>query len=482
MKTRVRFAPSPTGYLHIGSLRTALYNFLYAKGQGGTFILRVEDTDRTRLVEGALEEQIESLAWAGVVFDEGPHVGGDYGPYVQSERFHLYGEYGMKLIENGTAYYAFDTAEEIDAMRQRQQAAGIAPKYDRSSMRNQYTLGEQETTRLLAENAEHVVRLKVPIATDVRFTDAIRGDVVVNSKDIDDQILIKSDGFPTYHLANIVDDHLMEISHVIRAEEWLPSAPKHVLLYQAFGWEPPIFAHVPLLLNPDRSKMSKRHGDTHVKDFRAKGYFPEALVNFVALLGWNPGTDQEIFSMQELIHNFSLERVHKAGAVFDYKKLDWLNSEYIKTMPPAILAERILPELQKARYPRIELPFVAEVITLLRERITFLQDIVEFGDYLFSDNLAEVPAEVTTTITENTAVVSALKAFAEGLTDQSIATADDFKAYATGVSASAEIKMGAIMKPLRLAVTHRDVGADLHQTILLIGVDKCRSRITSFLS
>ena len=231
MSVRVRFAPSPTGFLHIGSLRTALYNYLFAKHHGGKCILRIEDTDRTRLVDGAIEEQISSLAWAGVTFDEGPHVGGDHGPYTQSERFELYREYGMKLVANGTAYYAFDTAEELDAMRTRQQNAGIAPKYDRSSMRNQYTLGELETARLLSENAAHVIRLKVPLHQDIRFNDLIRGEVVVHGREIDDQILLKSDGFPTYHLANVVDDHLMEITHVIRAEEWLPSTPKHIILY-----------------------------------------------------------------------------------------------------------------------------------------------------------------------------------------------------------------------------------------------------------
>lgn len=443
--------------------------------------MRVEDTDRTRLVEGALEEQIESLAWAGVVFDEGPHVGGNFGPYVQSERFDLYREHGMILVENGSAYYAFDTAEELDSMRQRQQAAGIAPKYDRSSMRNQYTLGEQETARLLAENADHVIRLKVPIGTEIRFTDAIRGDVVVNGKEIDDQILLKSDGFPTYHLANIVDDHLMEITHVIRAEEWLPSTPKHILLYKAFGWEPPIFAHVPLLLNPDRSKMSKRHGDTHVKDFRQKGYFPEALVNFVALLGWNPGTDQELFSMSELIEKFSLDRVHKAGAVFDFKKLEWVKQEYIKMMDPTILAARILPDLEKAGYPRIEIDYVAKVIALLRERISFLTDLVEFGDYLFSDTLAEVSSETLATIKANAELVTALTAFANGLTPEAIADADAFKTYSQQIASDAGMKMGAIMKPLRLAVTHREVGADIQQTLMLLGADRCKTRIVDFI-
>ncbi|MCX6140475.1 MAG: glutamate--tRNA ligase, partial [Candidatus Kapabacteria bacterium] len=427
MSVRVRFAPSPTGFLHIGSLRTALYNFLFAKHHGGTCILRIEDTDRTRLVEGAIEEQITSLAWAGVVFDEGPHAGGRHGPYTQSERFDLYRKYGMQLVESGSAYYAFDTSDELDAMRTRQQAAGIAPKYDRSSMRNQYTIGEQETSRLLEENAQHVIRLKVPLHTDVRFHDAVRGDVVFSGREIDDQILLKSDGFPTYHLANVVDDHLMEITHVIRAEEWLPSTPKHVLLYEAFGWTPPIFAHVPLLLNPDRSKMSKRHGDVMVRDFADKGFFPDALVNFVALCGWNPGTDREIFSMEELIKEFSLERVNKAGAVFDYQKLDWMNGEYLKTTDSAVLAGQLLPFLSDRGFAYVDPAFVASVIVLVRERIHFLKDIPDFADYLFGDLLSPLSEEAASTISGNEALVTAVKTFRDGLNNETIADLESFK-------------------------------------------------------
>lgn len=482
MSVRVRFAPSPTGFLHIGSLRTALYNYLFAKHHGGTCILRIEDTDRTRFVEGAIEEQISSLAWAGVVFDEGPHVGGNHGPYTQSERFDLYRTYGMQLVENGTAYYAFDTSEELDAMRQRQQAAGIAPKYDRSSMRNQYTLGEQETARLLAEGAAHVIRLKVPLTADVRFHDEIRGDVVVNGREIDDQILLKSDGFPTYHLANVVDDHLMEITHVIRAEEWLPSTPKHVLLYEAFGWTPPTFAHVPLLLNPDRSKMSKRHGDVMVRDFAAKGYFPDALVNFVALCGWHPGGDNEKFSMQELINAFSLERVNKAGAVFDYKKLEWMNGEYLKSRDPHELATELLPTLTASGYTRIDPSHVADVIALLRERVTFLKDIAEFGDYLFGDVLCELSDETRASLSSNQGVIDALRAFHAGFSAATISDESTFKAHAQASAESAGIKMGAMMKPLRLVLTHREVGADLFRTIQLIGADRCSHRLASFLS
>jgi len=482
MSVRVRFAPSPTGFLHIGSLRTALYNYLFAKHHGGTCILRIEDTDRTRFVDGAIEEQISSLAWAGVTFDEGPHVGGNHGPYTQSERFDLYREYGMKLVENGTAYYAFDTSEELDAMRARQQNAGIAPKYDRSAMRNQYTLGELETARLLAENAPHVIRLKVPLQQDIRFNDLIRGEVVVNGREIDDQILLKSDGFPTYHLANVVDDHLMEITHVIRAEEWLPSTPKHIILYQAFGWEPPKFAHVPLLLNPDRSKMSKRHGDVMVRDFAAKGFFPDALVNFVSLCGWNPGTDNEFFSMQQLIDSFTLERVNKAGAVFDYQKLNSMNGEYLKNRNLHDLARELHPRLVDRNFPYIEEHYVADVIELVRERVAFLADITDFADYLFGDTLAPLTPEALEVLGKVPTLKTAMETFKQGLGADTLASQDAFKGLAQAAADAAGVKQGALMKPLRLVLTHREVGADLFRTIQLIGVERCLQRLDAFLA
>ena len=350
MDIRVRFAPSPTGFLHVGGLRTALYNYLFAKHNGGKCILRIEDTDRTRLVENAQENLIRSLRWAGIEFDESPEVGGDFGPYIQSERFDLYKKYGMQLVENGSAYYAFDTAEELDAMRERQQKAGIAPKYDRTVMRNEFTLGKDNTQKLIADGAAYCIRLKVPHNEEIHFTDLIRGPVSVIGRDVDDQILLKSDGFPTYHLANVVDDHLMAISHVIRGEEWLPSTPKHVLLYRAFGWECPLFAHLPLLLNKDKTKLSKRQGSVAVEDFIEKGYFKEAFVNFIALLGWNPTSDREIFDFQELINAFSLEKVNKSGAVFDTQKLDWMNKQYLKTLPVPYLVELLKPELVKSGF------------------------------------------------------------------------------------------------------------------------------------
>jgi len=480
MSVRVRFAPSPTGFLHIGSLRTALYNYLFAKHNGGVCVLRIEDTDRTRLVEGAMEEQIESLRWAGVVFDEGPHVGGNYGPYVQSERFDLYRTYGMQLVASGHAYYAFDTSEELDAMRTRQQAAGVAPRYDRTTMRNQYTLGDHETERLLQANADHVIRLKVPQQAEVRFHDAVRGEVKVQGREVDDQILLKSDGFPTYHLANVVDDHLMEITHVIRAEEWLPSTPKHILLYEAFGWTAPTFAHVPLLLNPDRSKMSKRHGDVMVQDFRRKGYFPDALVNFVSLCGWNPGTDREVYSMPDLIEHFTLERVNKAGAVFDYKKLDWMNGEYLRAANPRDLAALVLPDLQAAGYQYIDPEYVARVFTLVRERIHFTHDVVSFADYIFTD-VVNVDEEYRAKHwkEDTTDLLRALTARYEGLAQWDHTTLNDITAT---FASEMGVKTGALMHPLRVVLTGKQVGAGVYDTMEVLGKDRCMIRLAAGLA
>ncbi len=478
---RVRFAPSPTGFLHVGSLRTALYNFLFARHHGGVCVLRVEDTDRTRLVQGAIEEQISSLAWAGVEFDEGPHKPGPYGPYVQSERFHLYATYAQQLIDSGKAYYAFDTAEELDAMRQRQQNAGVAPRYDRSSMRNQYTLGTSETQRLLDAHAEHVVRLHVPLHEEVRFHDEIRGDMVVNGREIDDQVLLKSDGFPTYHLANVVDDHLMQITHVIRAEEWLPSTPKHVLLYKAFGWEMPTFAHVPLMLDKERKKLSKRFGSVMVQEFRNSGYFPEALVNYVALCGWNPGTEQELFSMAELIESFSLDRVSKSGAIFDYQKLQWMNSQYLVLRDPHELALQLKPVLDQRNYTYTDVDYVAAVIALLRHRVHFLADLADFGDYLFSDDLADIDQGAWESLKNDSALVQAIRGISLGLNAATLEDAEAFKSLINTSAAAAGLTMGKVMKPLRLIVTHREVGAELFDTLKLLGVNRTQARLQEFL-
>lgn len=326
-KIRVRYAPSPTGYIHIGNLRTALYNYLFARHQKGDFILRIEDTDRTRYVPGAVENLISTLDWAGLDYDEGPVKGGQYGPYMQSERLDIYKKHADYLIENKKAYHCFCTPERLSALREEQQKQKVAyAKYDKHCLH----FSEEETKKNLADGIPCVIRLNVEPGSTIKFKDYIRDEVEFSSDVIDDQILIKSDGFPTYHLANVVDDHLMKISHVIRGEEWLPSTPKHILLYEAFGWELPVFAHLPLLLNPDRSKLSKRQGDVAVEDYKKKGYLKEALLNFIALLGWTAGDDKEIYDMDGLISSFSLDRVNKSGAIFDMDRLNWLNAEHLR--------------------------------------------------------------------------------------------------------------------------------------------------------
>jgi len=324
---RVRFAPSPTGYLHLGGLRTALFNYLYARSKRGKFVLRIEDTDRSRLVKGALANLLEIFAWLGIDFDEGPHIGGDFAPYVQSERLDIYRKYADELIMQGNAYRCFCAKERLDEVREGQIAGGKPPMYDRLCRDI-----PAEESRSRAENEKFVVRLKMPLEGEIKFKDGVRGYISFDAGGIDDQVLLKSDGYPTYHLANVVDDHLMKISDVIRGEEWVPSTPKHIHLYRCLRWEPPRFHHLPLLLNPDRSKLSKRQGDAGVEDYRAKGFLPEALINYSALLGWHPSDDREFFSREDLIREFSLERVTKAGAVFDVDKLTWLNRRHLNAM------------------------------------------------------------------------------------------------------------------------------------------------------
>ena len=480
MSVRVRFAPSPTGYLHVGGLRTALYNYLFARHHNGKCILRIEDTDRTRFVENATENLIKYLKWAGIEFDESLIEGGDYGPYIQSERFHLYTEYANKLLENSNAYYAFDTAEEIEAMRQRQQAAGIAPKYDRSVMRNQFTLGDAETKKLISEGAEYVIRLKVPVMSEIRFSDIIRGEVSVQSKDVDDQILIKSDGYPTYHLANVVDDYLMKITHVIRGEEWLPSTPKHVLLYDFFGWERPKFAHLPLLLNKDKSKLSKRQGSVAVEDYVEKGYFKDAFVNFIALLGWNPTADREIFSMQELIDNFSLEKVNKSGAVFDTTKLDWMNSQYLRILPLSDLVEMLKPLLDNLNLGIFDEEYLLKVVDLLKERVVFVHQIPTFAPYMFGE-INEYEAEyMAKHWKENTTEL--VKSLFEIYKQTDDFSHSNLSAVTKQYVESLGMKLGVIIHPLRLMITGKSVGAGMFETMEVLGKEKSLQRITDFLN
>lgn len=406
-KVRVRFAPSPTGPLHIGGVRTALYNYLFAKKNNGDFLLRIEDTDQNRFVPGAEEYITEALSWVGMKFDEGVHVGGPYAPYRQSERKALYRQYADQLINSGHAYYAFDTPEELEGMRERLKASNIVAQYDaitRSAMKNSLTLPEDEVKRRIEAGDNYVIRIKLPKKEEVKFHDLIRGWVSVNTTQMDDKVLFKSDGMPTYHLANVVDDYLMKITHVIRGEEWLPSAPLHVLLYRYLGWEEvmPEFAHLPLLLKPEgNGKLSKRDGDRLgfpvfplqwtdpvtgdiSSGYREAGYFPEAVVNMLSMLGWNPGTTQEIFSMQELIDSFTIERISKHGAKFDQHKARWFNQQYLRHMDDKRLADTIKPALEKENI-KVSDEYLQSVVKLMKEKVSFINEIYTAGVYFFHE-------------------------------------------------------------------------------------------------
>jgi glutamyl-tRNA synthetase len=399
-RVRVRFAPSPTGPLHIGGVRTALYNFLFARKNGGVFILRIEDTDQARFDKGAEEYIMESLKWCGIVVDEGIREGGNYGPYRQSDRKETYRQYADILIDKGDAYYAFDTPEQLEKLRKDSEKSGNTFIYNasvRQKLCNSLSLLESEWKDKRAKGEPYVIRYKMPHNEDIIFDDIIRGNIIVNSSTLDDKVLFKSDGMPTYHLANIVDDHLMEISHVIRGEEWLPSLPLHFMIYSSFGWVPPLFAHLPLLLKPDgKGKLSKRDGDKMgfpvfplfwpygetAKGYREEGYFPEAFINMLALLGWNPGTEQEIFSMEELIEAFSIDRVGKSGSRFDLEKARWFNHQYLQNKTNTELAIDFR-EFLRARGYHIDIVELETLVGLVKGRVSFVKDIWDQTDFFF---------------------------------------------------------------------------------------------------
>ena len=463
--------------LHVGSLRTGLYNYLLARHHGGKCILRVEDTDRTRFVEGAEENILAMFAWCGIEFDEGPHIGGPFPPYRQSEKTEIYRSHAMTLIEREKAYYAFDTPEEIERMRERQQKAGMASKYDRTSMRNQFTIGPEETARLLSEGAEHVIRLFVPLTGETRTTDLVRGESVFANKTIDDQILLKSDGYPTYHLANIVDDHDMEITHVIRGEEWLSSLPKHIILYDAFGWEKPQFAHLPLLLGTTRKKLSKRDGDVAVEEYLKKGYLPEALVNFVALLGWNPTADQEIFTMEEMIASFDLAKVNKAGAIFDVQKLDWMNGMYLRSLPLDRLVDDLMPLLVEAGFTDVDRDYAVKVMDLVKERINFVADVPRFADYMFGP-IQEYDTEYAAKQWKSE-TPEQMRAMATRLAELNVEgwTVEALDAIVRAYAEELGISAGKLIHPLRLAVTGKRVGAGVFETMVVLGREMSLERL-----
>lgn len=472
---RVRFAPSPTGYLHVGGLRTALYNFLFARKNNGTFVLRIEDTDRSRYVEGAVENLINTLKLCGLEYDEGPDKGGNYGPYVQSERFDLYKKHAHELIEKGYAYPCFCSPERLEKMREEQIKRGETPRYD-GRCRN---IPPDEAKKRM-EKEPYVIRMKMPQHGETSFYDLIRGKISLPNEMIDDQILIKTDGFPTYHLANVIDDHYMKISHVIRGEEWLPSVPKHVTLYQMFGWELPQFAHLPLLLNPDRSKLSKRQGDVAVEDYLKKGYLPEALLNFVALLGWNPGTDQEIFTLEELINQFSLERVNKSGAVFDIQKLKWMNGVYIRNMDDDRYVEFAKKFLMEKKYEISDTEKIKEILLSVKTKIEIGQDVVEKTKVFFIDeiNIEEEDA-VEIIKAEKTCIV--LKKLLEKLSVVDEININNFQQIMKEVQKDTGVKGKELWMPVRVALTGVTHGPELPVIIDVYGKDKIQSFLVKVL-
>ncbi|MCU0453963.1 MAG: glutamate--tRNA ligase [Bacteroidetes bacterium] len=471
MSVRVRFAPSPTGYLHVGGLRTALYNYLFAKHHGGSFVLRIEDTDQSRKVEGAVENLIRTLRWAGLDYDEGPEKGGPYGPYVQSERLSTYREHATRLVESGKAYYCFCTSERLDELRQKQQALKLPPSYDRHCR----DLPREESAKRVADGEGHVVRMKVPIGGEMTFEDRIRGKVTIAHKVIDDQVLLKSDGFPTYHLAVVVDDHHMAITHVIRGEEWLPSTPKHILLYQYFGWDAPEFAHLPLLLNADRSKLSKRQGDVAVEDYRAKGYLRDAIVNFVAFLGWNPGDERELFSLEDLVRDFSLERVGKAGAVFNVEKLQWLNQQHLRRQGAADLVPQVRQLIVDRGWTVPPDAAIERAIHLMRERVTFVHDFVEFSDYLFRDPDQFDPEARAKSWPEGAA--DRVRRLADRLEGLSTFDHPSIEAALKDLATDLQIKPGLLVHPTRYALSGKTVGPGLYELMEFLGRETVLRRL-----
>ena len=468
-EVRVRFAPSPTGYVHIGSLRTALFNYLFARHHGGKNILRIEDTDQTRKVEGAVENLISSLERLGITFDEGPVTGGDAGPYYQSERLEIYRKYCDELLAGGNAYYAFETQDELDEMRRLQQLEGKQTMYDRRGR----DLSPDDVREKLASGIPYVIRLKVPLGEEVRFNDLVKGNIKIDTDIVDDQILLKSDGFPTYHLANVVDDHLMNISHIIRGEEWITSVPKHILIYRALGWEVPQMAHVPLILNPDKTKLSKRQGDVAVEDYLKKGYLKEALVNFIALLGWNPGEgeEKEFYSMKELTEAFTLEKVQTSGAVFNIDKLNWMNNSYIKNYDIDALTELSLPYFDGTGIDINDREKVKRILSAIRVYLNKLDEIPEHLGIFVNDEIKisdEKLEEILTAETSRTAFESLIRK----IESMDLLTADSYKSAINEVQSETGIKGKLLFKPVRIALTGNENGPELPAVAEILGKDK----------
>lgn len=483
-EVRVRFAPSPTGYLHIGGLRTALYDYLFAKNQGGKYILRIEDTDRSRFVDDAIENLIDSLNWSGVVHDEGVFIEdgeviqrGEYGPYIQSERLDIYNKYLKQLIDSDKAYYCFCKKERLEKLREEQREKNQTIGYDGKCR----TVSKEEAETRIADGEEYVVRLRLPKHRDIEFDDVVRGKIVINTDDIDDQVLLKADGFPTYHLAVVVDDYLMNITHVIRGEEWLPSAPKHVYLYEAFGWEAPEFVHLPTVLNKEKKKLSKRQGDVSVEDFKEKGYLPEALVNYLALVGWSPDSNEEFFTMEELIKEFSLKRVSKTGGVFDKDKLDWINEHYLREADLGRITDLAIPYLLDAglitdKDISDNYDWVESLVSIVKDRLTTISEIPEKVKYIFNNKVEMEDCE-TEEILKGESVPELLNSFKSELEKIEKVDEDFSKGIMKTIQKSTGIKGKNLFMPSRVALTGQQHGPDMDKVILVLGKENIIARI-----
>jgi glutamyl-tRNA synthetase len=474
---RVRFAPSPTGKVHAGNIHTAIFDYLLARHTGGTFILRIEDTDTTRKEEGAVELMMEAMKWLGLNWDEGPDIGGPYAPYIQSQRLLLYKEAAEKLVTQGSAYYCYCSSERLENMRKDQVARKQSMGYDRACRH----LTREQCAAKEAEGIKPVIRFKVPDEGQTKFQDAIYGDVVFENKTIDDFIMLKSDGYPTYHLASVVDDTAMKITHVIRGDEWISSTPRHLLMYQAFGYTPPQYVHMPLIVGADRAKLSKRRGAISILEYRDMGYLSEALFNFLVLMGWSLDDKTEIMTRQQMIENFSLERMGKTPAAFNEEKLDWMNGVYIRSLSVEELTNRVLPFLEKDLPPEIKRPldinYVRQMMPLIRERINSLKDAAVYADFFFVDKLEyETSMLIGKKMTAETAL-AALKGSEEKLSslesfDHNVLE-DTFRRLAD----ASGIKTGQLFNPLRVATTARDAAPPLFETMEVLGKERCLKRI-----
>jgi len=497
-EVRVRFAPSPTGPLHIGGVRTALFNYLFAKKNKGTFVLRIEDTDQNRYVAGAEQYIKDAIEWCGFPYEEGPDKEGNFGPYKQSERKHIYKEYCDKLIASGNAYYAFDSAESLDVLRtacEVEKKTFIYNWHNRLKLDNSLVLDADEVTNRIANGDKYVVRFKSPQDEILILQDEIRGEIKIDTNVLDDKILFKSDGMPTYHLANIVDDHLMEISHVIRGEEWLPSMALHILLYRSFGWNAPKFAHLPLILKPTgKGKLSKRDGDkggfpvfplewkteeSISRGFKEDGYLPEAVVNFLAFLGWNPGTEQELFTLEELVESFDLKRVNKAGAKFDPEKAKWFNQQYFVNQDDKTIAKQFASIVTSKVTGSYSNEYITKAVSLVKERAVFVNDLWELSSFFF-----EAPAEYDAkafkkAIKEDTpTLIQELIVVIEGIEDF---TSENTQIVVKGWITAKEIGFGKVMQPLRLSLVGAMKGPDVFDIMTLLGKEESINRIQAIL-